>query len=120
MRPLWSSTTLRITNHRGRRFDQSARRSWGAASACRCCVPSCGAPSRFRTPDTIGLGPVPVSGVVRLVLELGFFASATAALAHLGLVKPAITFGAAVAIRYLLSYDRVRWLVTDIDLQTAR
>jgi hypothetical protein len=62
-------------------------------------------------PTRSGSAPVPVSGVVRLALELSFFASATAALAHLGFVRPAITFGAAVAIHYLLSYDRVRWLV---------
>jgi hypothetical protein len=62
-------------------------------------------------PTRSGSAPVPVSGVVRLALEFGFFASATAAFAHLGFVRLAIMFGAAVAIHYVVSHERVRWLI---------
>src|SRR4051794_24740295 len=58
-------------------------------------------------PTRSGRPPVPVRGVVRLARELGFFAPPAAPLALPGFVGPAITFGAAVAIHYLLSYDRV-------------
>jgi hypothetical protein len=62
-------------------------------------------------PSRSGSAPVPVSGPIRLALELGFFGGATLALYDLGFGKLTATFGAAVAIHYLLSYDRIQWLV---------
>ena len=63
-------------------------------------------------PSRSGSAPVPVPGLLRLVLELGFFASATLALYELGFARLTATFAAAIVVHYLLAYDRVRWLVS--------
>jgi hypothetical protein len=63
-------------------------------------------------PSRSGSAPVPVSGLVRLALELGFFASATLALYDLGYTVLTATFSAAIVVHYLLSYDRIRWLIS--------
>ena len=57
-----------------------------------------------------GKAPVVVPGVVRLVLELLFF---TTAVALLWFVSPiaATVLGVGVVIHYLLSIDRIRWLL---------
>jgi hypothetical protein len=58
-----------------------------------------------------GNAPVPVPGVVRLIVEFDVFAAAV----FLGwFVSPtfAVVFGAAVAVHYLVSLDRLRWLLT--------
>jgi hypothetical protein len=61
-------------------------------------------------PTRSGSAPVPVSGLLRLALEFGFFGCATLALYDLGLETPTVIFATAVAIHYVLSYDRIRWL----------
>lgn len=63
-------------------------------------------------PTRSGSAPVPVPGSLRLLIELGFFACATWALYNLGLTRLAALFGAAVVLHYLLSYDRIRWLLS--------
>jgi hypothetical protein len=62
-------------------------------------------------PTRSGSAPVPISGLLRLALELSFFGCATLALYDLGFGKLTATLGTAVVIHYLLSYDRIRWLV---------
>ena len=63
-------------------------------------------------PSRSGSAPVPVAGLLRLALEIGFFASATWALYDLKYAVLTAVFGAAVVIHYLLSYDRVSWLIS--------
>ena len=63
-------------------------------------------------PSRSGSAPVPVPGLLRLALELGFFGSATLALYDLGVIVAATVFGTAVVVHYLLSYDRVLWLLS--------
>jgi hypothetical protein len=55
--------------------------------------------------------PVPIAGLLRLALELGFFGLAAVALYDLGFHNLTALFATVVAIHYLISYDRVRWLV---------
>ena len=55
--------------------------------------------------------PVPIAGLLRLALELGFFGLAALALYDLGFHKLTALFATVVAIHYLISYDRIRWLV---------
>jgi Protein of unknown function (DUF2568) len=57
-----------------------------------------------------GMAPVVVRGVIRLVLELLVF---TTAVVLLWFVSPiaATVLGVGVAIHYLLSIDRIRWLL---------
>ena len=61
-------------------------------------------------PSRSGKAPVPVPGIVRLLLELAFFGSATWALFALNPTYAWI-FGAVTLVHYLLSYDRIRWLL---------
>ncbi len=61
-------------------------------------------------PSRSGKAPVVVPGIVRLIIELALFASATVALFALGLNLPAIIFAAVVVIHYVISYDRIIWL----------
>lgn len=62
-------------------------------------------------PSRSGKAPVPVPGIVRLLLELAFFGSATWSLFAMGLTTLGWIYGIAVFIHYVLSYDRVAWLV---------
>ena len=57
-----------------------------------------------------GEAPVSVSGGVRLVIELGVFAMAVVLVSSVASLV-ALVLGIAVAIHYLLSLDRIRWLL---------
>lgn len=70
---------------------------------------------RFNVPgdeSRSGQAPVVVPGSVRLIIELVFFAIA-AVLASLASPVAAGVLGVAVAIHYLLSMDRIRWLLAN-------
>jgi len=62
-------------------------------------------------PSRSGKAPVPVPGYARLLLELVYFSAATLALFATGLATMGWIFGLAVLLHYLLSYDRVAWLL---------
>lgn len=62
-------------------------------------------------PTRSGSAPVPVPGLLRLALEIGFFGVAAWALYDMGLGTLTAIFGSAVVLHYLLSYDRLTWLV---------
>lgn len=62
-------------------------------------------------PSRSGKAPVPVPGFLRLLLELGFFASATWSLFEMEASTLGWILGAAVLIHYLISYDRIAWLL---------
>lgn len=62
-------------------------------------------------PSRSGKAPVPVSGVVRLVLEIVFFAFAAWALFALGAEQAAWVFGGLSLFHYAISYDRILWLI---------
>ncbi len=65
----------------------------------------------FRVPNDPGAAPVTVAGVLRLGLELVYFALATYALADIHLTTLSWIFGVLVALHYLVSYDRILWLL---------
>jgi hypothetical protein len=68
----------------------------------------------FAVPDDrsrSGKAPVPVPGVVRLVLELAFFAFATWALYNAGATQLSWLLGGVTLVHYVLSYDRLWWLI---------
>lgn len=54
---------------------------------------------------------VAVPGLVRLILELTLFIFATWALYDIGATRYAWIFGGMVLAHYLVSYDRVGWLL---------
>jgi hypothetical protein len=62
-------------------------------------------------PSRSGKARVPVPGIVRLVLELAFFAAATWSLVAIGPTALAWIYGIVVIIHYALSYDRILWLI---------
>lgn len=57
-----------------------------------------------------GQAPVPVTGVVRLSLEIAFFLVATLLIAPVSAMA-ATLLAVAVVLHYLLSIDRIRWLI---------
>ena len=63
-------------------------------------------------PSRSGKAAIPVSGFVRLLIEFLFFATATWALYDLQERELSTIFGAVVLIHYLVSYDRILWLLT--------
>jgi hypothetical protein len=62
-------------------------------------------------PSRSGEAKVPVSGLLRLLLELAFFASATWSLFAMDATTLGWIYGIIVLIHYVVSYDRISWLV---------
>ncbi len=63
-------------------------------------------------PSRAGVAPVPTHGILRLVIELLFFLFMVWAFYDLGWKSTAWTLGIICLLHYLVSYDRVIWLVT--------
>jgi Protein of unknown function (DUF2568) len=88
---------------------------WPLAAGCALAAMALWA--TFRTPDdhSSGKGLIATPGPVRLVLELGMFGLAILALFNAHANNRAewfgIGLGIAVVIHYVLSWDRVRWLL---------
>ena len=62
-------------------------------------------------PSRSGSAPVPVPGILRLGLEMCFFAFAVWCLFGINRPTLAILLGSVTAIHYAISYDRIGWLV---------
>ena len=62
-------------------------------------------------PSRSGQAPVPVPGVVRLGIELTTFGFGTWALYDTGNTTLSLIFATIVVVHYLVSYDRVAWLI---------
>jgi hypothetical protein len=68
----------------------------------------------FRVPNdasSSGKAPVPIPGILRLLLELAYFAFAVWGLYDAGAVRLSWVLGLAVVVHYALSYDRISWLI---------
>lgn len=68
----------------------------------------------FRVPGDAshsGDAPIRVPGFIRLMIEALLFSSATWAFYNLGHVQVALIFGLVVIVHYLLSWDRILWLL---------
>ena len=65
----------------------------------------------FRVDNDPGRAPVRVPGVLRLALELAYFTFAIWALFSAGATAWSWFLGLAVLFHYLLSYDRILWLI---------
>lgn len=57
--------------------------------------------------------PVAVPGAVRLVIELAEFGLAVGLLAAAGRAQWALVFGVVVLLHYVVSYDRIVWLLRE-------
>jgi hypothetical protein len=67
----------------------------------------------FRVADDPRDPPVTVPGWVRLLLEVVYFAAAVILLAAAGQSRVAVIFGVIVVLHYVVSYDRIWWLLTE-------
>ena len=65
----------------------------------------------FRVPNDPGKATVAVPGVVRLLLEAVYFTAATLAFYTAGQENWALIFGIVVLAHYVISYDRILWLL---------
>ncbi len=65
----------------------------------------------FRVPGDGGAPIVRVAGVLRLLIEVIYFASATWCLFAAGAVTAGWIFGCLTLFHYLISYDRLAWLI---------
>lgn len=65
----------------------------------------------FRVPDDPGKAPVAVPGMVRLLLEAVYFGAATLAFYVAGREVWGLIFGVVVLVHYVISYDRILWLL---------
>ncbi len=62
-------------------------------------------------PSRSGAAPVIVPGLIRLIVELAIFAFASWALFTTGHTQWSVIFSVIILIHYLISYDRVGWLL---------
>jgi len=62
-------------------------------------------------PSRSGQTVIATSGIIRLVIELGIFTIATLAIYNQGQQKFSYIFAIVVIIHYLISYDRILWLL---------
>lgn len=62
-------------------------------------------------PSRSGRAPVRVPGLLRLLIELSFFAFSAWAIYSQGRASLATIFAAIVILHYALSYDRIGWLL---------
>ena len=62
-------------------------------------------------PSRSGSAPIPIHGMLRLLLELLFFGFAIWALYDLGYRNTGLLLGMISFLHYVVSYDRVIWLV---------
>ena len=64
-------------------------------------------------PSRSGKTIIKTPGLIRLVLELAFFGFAYWALLALGWDAFSLVFGACVLVHYVISYQRIRWLLNN-------
>ena len=62
-------------------------------------------------PSRSGAAPVIVPGLIRLIVELAIFTFASWALFTTGHTQWSVIFSVIILIHYLISYDRVGWLL---------
>ena len=63
-------------------------------------------------PSRSGKAPIVTLGIIRFAIEIGFFACATWSLYDMGFNKVSLAFGIIVVLHYILSYDRIKWLMS--------
>ncbi|MCF7806937.1 MAG: YrdB family protein [Candidatus Marinimicrobia bacterium] len=62
-------------------------------------------------PSRSGGAPVPIPGLLRLVLELLFFSVGVLMMYQSGYHTPGFIFGIVIIVHYMASYDRIVWLI---------
>lgn len=67
----------------------------------------------FRVDDGPKKAPVAIPGFLRLLLELAVFGTGVVLLYAAHQTNAALIFGGLVVLLYVMSYDRVIWLLTE-------
>jgi hypothetical protein len=62
-------------------------------------------------PSRSGKAPVVVPGIIRLGIELAIFALAVWTIQDAGFTRISWILGIIVAVHYIISYDRIMWLI---------
>ena len=62
-------------------------------------------------PSRSGAAPIVVPGIIRIAIELAIFSLATWALYELAYPQLSWLLGGLVSLHYLVSYDRILWLI---------
>lgn len=62
-------------------------------------------------PSRSGSAPIATPGLIRIFIELGIFGVAIWSLYDIEFQKLCLIFGIAVIAHYVLSYDRILWLI---------
>lgn len=63
-------------------------------------------------PSRSGKAPIVTPGIIRLIIELSIFAFASWAFFEIELTTTGLIFGIVVILHYIVSYDRIKWLLT--------
>ena len=63
-------------------------------------------------PSRSGSAPIVTPGLLRLAIELGFFAFATWSAYDMKFTNASLVFGIIVMLHYIASYDRIAWLLS--------
>jgi len=63
-------------------------------------------------PSRSGKAPIVTPGIVRLIIELAIFVFATWSLFDMGYINLSWILGIAVIVHYIVSYDRIQWLLS--------
>jgi hypothetical protein len=63
-------------------------------------------------PSRSGAAPVKTPGIIRLMIELVFFAFATWFFYDMGFLRISLLFCIMVIVHYSISYDRIMWLIS--------
>ena len=59
-----------------------------------------------------GKAPIVTPGIIRLLIELGFFIFSAWGLYDMGYTLMSLAFAISVGLHYIMSYDRVKWLLS--------
>lgn len=62
-------------------------------------------------PSRSGKTLIATPGIFRLIIEIGIFALAAWSLYDIEFNKMSLVFGVSVLIHYIISHDRIRWLM---------
>lgn len=62
-------------------------------------------------PSRSGAAPIVVSGIVRLAIEFAFFGFAVWIFYDLGYLRFSWILGIVITLHYVISYDRILWLL---------
>ena len=63
-------------------------------------------------PSRSGSAPIVTPGIIRFAIEISIFSFATWSLYDMGLNKLSLALGIIAVLHYIISYDRIIWLMS--------